>query len=102
MDLHLYRCCSESLGAYSSLGAGSRQAVGSEGTLDAHRSLPAAAAGRCVCKGVLPIPGAKNAAQLNDIAGAVGWRLDEGEVAELDKLSAGPARSSVGAPFENW
>jgi hypothetical protein len=26
----------------------------------------------CVCKGTLPIPGAKNAQQLDDIAGALG------------------------------
>ncbi len=41
-----------------------------------------------ICKGALPIPGAKNARQLEELAGAVGWRLSEGEVAELDRVSS--------------
>lgn len=56
----------------------------------------------CLCKGTLPIPGAKNARQVAEIAGALGWRLTDAEVAELDKISAKPAASSLGAPFENW
>jgi len=40
-----------------------------------------------ICKGALPIPGAKSARQAQENAGALGWRLDEGEVAELDKAS---------------
>lgn len=41
----------------------------------------------CVCKGTLPIPGAKNAGQAAQNAGAVGWRLTRAEVAQLDTLS---------------
>jgi aryl-alcohol dehydrogenase-like predicted oxidoreductase len=37
--------------------------------------------------GQLPIPGAKSASQLKEIAGAMGWRLSDGEMAELDKVS---------------
>jgi aryl-alcohol dehydrogenase-like predicted oxidoreductase len=55
----------------------------------------------CVCKGTLPIPGAKSAKQMQDIAGAVGWRLTDGEVAELDAASD-KIPISLGAPFENW
>lgn len=55
----------------------------------------------CICKGTLPIPGAKNVKQLQDIAGAVGWRLSEGEVQELDKASD-RVPAGLGAPFENW
>jgi aryl-alcohol dehydrogenase-like predicted oxidoreductase len=40
-----------------------------------------------ICKGTLPIPGAKNARQAKENAGALGWRLDEADVAELDRLS---------------
>lgn len=40
-----------------------------------------------VCKGTLPIPGAKNATQAEQNAGAVGWRLTEDEVAALDEAS---------------
>ena len=54
-----------------------------------------------LCKGALPIPGAKSAAQVADLAGALGWRLSEGEVAELDAVSA-RIPSSTGAPFEKW
>ena len=38
-------------------------------------------------KGVIPIPGAKNRAQAEDNAGALGWRMDDAELAELDALS---------------
>jgi aryl-alcohol dehydrogenase-like predicted oxidoreductase len=37
-----------------------------------------------ICKGTLPIPGAKNARQAQDNAGALGWRLTTDEVAALD------------------
>jgi aryl-alcohol dehydrogenase-like predicted oxidoreductase len=40
-----------------------------------------------ICKGALPIPGAKNAEQALQNAGALGWRLTEEEVARLDKAS---------------
>jgi aryl-alcohol dehydrogenase-like predicted oxidoreductase len=38
-------------------------------------------------KGVFPIPGAKNARQAQENAGALGWRLSETEVAELERMS---------------
>ncbi|MEO8397769.1 MAG: aldo/keto reductase, partial [Chloroflexota bacterium] len=41
-----------------------------------------------ICKGTLPIPGAKNADQVRQNAGGAGWRLSEDEVAQLDDLSA--------------
>ena len=41
-----------------------------------------------LCKGGLPIPGAKSAAQAKENAGAMGWRLNPAEVAELDEASA--------------
>lgn len=40
-----------------------------------------------VCKGALPIPGAKTVSQAEQNAGAVGWRLTEDEVAALDEAS---------------
>jgi aryl-alcohol dehydrogenase-like predicted oxidoreductase len=54
-----------------------------------------------ICKGAVPIPGAKNKRQVDEIAGAVGWRLDEGEVRELEK-AADRVATPLGAPFENW
>ncbi len=40
-------------------------------------------------KGAMPIPGAKNAQQATDNAGALGWTLSDGDMAELDEVSAG-------------
>ena len=38
----------------------------------------------CICKGFIPIPGAKTLEQAQQNTGALGWRLDAGEVLELD------------------
>jgi len=38
-----------------------------------------------ICKGALPIPGAKSPRQAAENAAALGWRLDSGEVEALDK-----------------
>jgi len=68
----------------------------------------------CICKGVVPIPGARTSAQLKDNLGALNWRLDEEEIAmleyEADKLGvsfegAGFKRTSekfVGYGVERW
>jgi aryl-alcohol dehydrogenase-like predicted oxidoreductase len=40
-----------------------------------------------ICKGALPIPGAKNLSQAQENLGALGWRLTEAEVEALDKAS---------------
>jgi len=40
-----------------------------------------------ICKGALPIPGAKNETQAIQNVGALGWRLTESEVARLDEAS---------------
>jgi aryl-alcohol dehydrogenase-like predicted oxidoreductase len=40
-----------------------------------------------ICKGTMPIPGAKNARHARSNAGAMGWRLSDEEVAALDTLS---------------
>lgn len=40
-----------------------------------------------MCKGALPIPGAKNARQAEENIGALGWRLTEAEVAAIDTAS---------------
>jgi aryl-alcohol dehydrogenase-like predicted oxidoreductase len=40
-----------------------------------------------ICKGGLPIPGAKTEAQALQNAGALGWRLTDEEVARLDEAS---------------
>jgi aryl-alcohol dehydrogenase-like predicted oxidoreductase len=40
-----------------------------------------------ICKGTLPIPGAKNVKQAEQNAGGAGWRLTDDEVAKLDEES---------------
>lgn len=40
-----------------------------------------------ICKGALPIPGAKNVRQAQENAGALGWKLTDEEVAMLDETS---------------
>ncbi len=40
-----------------------------------------------ICKGTLPIPGAKNVKQARENAGALGWKLTDEEVAKLDEAS---------------
>jgi len=40
-----------------------------------------------ICKGTLPIPGAKTIRQAEQNCGAVGWRLSDDEVQELDEMS---------------
>ena len=40
-----------------------------------------------ICKDAIPIPGAKNARQVQENAGALGWRLTADEVAALDAAS---------------
>ena len=41
----------------------------------------------CIQKGTMPIPGAKNAKQAQENAGALGWSLTEEEVEKLDEAS---------------
>ena len=40
-----------------------------------------------ICKGAVPIPGARNSKQAQDNAGALGWQLSTEEVDRLDKIS---------------
>jgi aryl-alcohol dehydrogenase-like predicted oxidoreductase len=42
-----------------------------------------------ICKGTVPIPGAKNARQAQENAGALGWSLAEPEIEALDRASEG-------------
>jgi diketogulonate reductase-like aldo/keto reductase len=40
-----------------------------------------------VCKGVVPIPGAKTKDQAEENAGALGWNLNEQDIKSLEELS---------------
>jgi aryl-alcohol dehydrogenase-like predicted oxidoreductase len=41
----------------------------------------------CICKGTVPIPGAKTSQQASENAGSFGWRLEADEMEALDKTS---------------
>jgi aryl-alcohol dehydrogenase-like predicted oxidoreductase len=57
------------------------------GQAHAGRSPAQVALNWLVCKGAVPIPGAKNAHQARENAAATGWRLDAAEIAALDEMS---------------
>jgi diketogulonate reductase-like aldo/keto reductase len=40
-----------------------------------------------ICKGAVPIPGARNLKQAQENAGGLGWQLNQEEVARLDRIS---------------
>lgn len=40
-----------------------------------------------ICKGAIPIPGAKNAEQVEENVGSCNWRLSENEISYLDEIS---------------
>lgn len=49
---------------------------------------------------VVPIPGAKNAEQAKEFAGALGWRLSQEEIDELRSM-AKEITPVIGFPVEN-
>jgi aryl-alcohol dehydrogenase-like predicted oxidoreductase len=61
--------------------------MGETGEAHGGKSLAQVALNWTICKGTVPIPGAKNARQAQDNLGALGWRLSEAEVAALDDAS---------------
>ncbi|GFR47566.1 hypothetical protein Agub_g9291 [Astrephomene gubernaculifera] len=65
------------------------------------KSMTQVALNWVICQGALPIPGAKTEAQLAQLAGALGWRLSEGELAELGAAAA-RVPPGPGFPVENW
>ncbi|MFM2064101.1 MAG: hypothetical protein RLZZ507_3772 [Cyanobacteriota bacterium] len=54
----------------------------------------------CICKGAIPIPGAKNLEQAEQNIGALGWFLSDGEVAELDNAAARSEKKMVQNIFQ--
>ncbi|MBE9127308.1 MULTISPECIES: aldo/keto reductase [unclassified Coleofasciculus] len=54
----------------------------------------------CICKGAIPIPGAKSVEQAKQNMGALGWQLDAGEIAELDKAATRVDKTMVQNIFQ--
>ncbi|GBE92971.1 aldo/keto reductase [Nostoc cycadae WK-1] len=52
-----------------------------------HKTMSQVAINWCICKGTIPIPGAKSLTQAQENIGALGWKLDAAEIAELDKAA---------------
>lgn len=61
--------------------------MGEIGQADGGKSPSQVALNWAICKGTAPIPGAKNARQAAENVGALGWRLSDDQVVELDSLS---------------
>jgi len=51
-----------------------------------HKTPAAVALNWVMCKGAIPIPGVKNAQQVEDCVQALGWRLSKEDEAKLDKV----------------
>lgn len=64
------------------------------------KTLSQVALNWCICKGTIPIPGAKNLEQAQENVGALGWRLSEAEVKELDLASNQISRQMVQNIFQ--
>ncbi|BAY48931.1 aldo/keto reductase [Scytonema sp. HK-05] len=52
-----------------------------------NKTMSQVATNWCICKGTIPIPGAKSVEQAKENIGALGWQLDSSEIAELDKAA---------------
>ena len=50
---------------------------------------------------VVPIPGAKTAKQAQEFIGALGWRLQDDEIAELRSMTSNIERV-IGLPLERF
>lgn len=65
-----------------------------------HKTMSQVALNWCICKGTLPIPGAKTVEQAQQNLGALGWHLDANEVSELDRIAASLAKKMVQNIFQ--
>lgn len=54
----------------------------------------------CICKGTIPIPGAKSVEQARENIGALGWLLDASEVAQLNQAAASVDKKMVQNIFQ--
>lgn len=54
----------------------------------------------CIGKGTIPIPGAKTVGQAKENLGALDWRLNSGEIAELDRAAASTDKKMVQNIFQ--
>ncbi|MBD6614673.1 aldo/keto reductase [Komarekiella sp. 'clone 1'] len=65
-----------------------------------NKSMSQVAINWCICKGTIPIPGAKTLEQSRDNIGALGWYLNASEIAELDQAAANADKKMVQNIFQ--
>jgi pyridoxine 4-dehydrogenase len=65
-----------------------------------NKTLSQVAINWCLCKGTIPIPGAKSMEQATENIGALGWQLDSNEIAELDQAAASVDKAMVQNIFQ--
>ncbi len=66
-----------------------------------NKSMAQVAINWCICKGTIPIPGAKSLDQARQNTGALGWHLSSAEISELDKASASCDKRMVQNIFQS-
>ena len=64
------------------------------------KTVPQVAINWCVCKGAVPIVGARTAAQVEESLGALGWRLTPAEEARLDAEASAIPRGATQNIFQ--
>ncbi|HEY9711162.1 MAG TPA: aldo/keto reductase, partial [Oculatellaceae cyanobacterium] len=65
-----------------------------------NKTLSQVAINWCICKGTIPIPGAKTLEQAKENIGTLGWQLDSNEIAELDRAAASLDKKMVQNIFQ--
>ena len=55
----------------------------------------------CLCKGTIPIPGAKSIQQVEEALGALNWRLSSSEITALDAAADKAAAGHVAEYFSD-
>ena len=65
-----------------------------------HKTPAQVALNWCICKGTIPIPGAKSLTQAQENGGAIGWHLSPAEVDELDRVAARVPKKMVQNIFQ--
>jgi pyridoxine 4-dehydrogenase len=65
-----------------------------------NKSMSQVALNWCICKGTIPIPGAKTIEQAKENLGALGWQLSDGEITELDRAATSSDKKMVQNIFQ--
>ncbi|AFY33624.1 aldo/keto reductase [Calothrix sp. PCC 7507] len=65
-----------------------------------NKTMSQVAVNWCICKGTIPIPGAKSVEQAKENIGALGWQLNPSEVEALDQAAANTDKKMVQNIFQ--